>query len=202
MSVMPVQNPRSPDHPIDDIFIARWSPRAFDSATMRESELLTVLEAARWAPSGFNFQPWRFIYAMRDDAAWAGLVESLAPFNRMWAPKASALLVIATHTQCLMPGAAGPTTNITHAFDAGAAWGFLALQAYMSGWRTHAMSGFDHKVAAAAVNLPQDYELHAVIAIGKIGDPSMLPEPMLAREAPNPRRPLSETAFHGSFPTV
>jgi len=82
---------RTPDHPVEDIFVSRWSPRAFDRSEMPEADLKTILEAARWAPSAFNVQPWRFVYARRGEAGWDDLVGLLNPFNRDWAQHASAL---------------------------------------------------------------------------------------------------------------
>jgi nitroreductase len=190
---------RTPDHPIADVFTARWSPRAFTDATMTEAELLGLLEAARWAPSGFNAQPWRFIYALRGDEGWQAIADAIMPFNKAWAEKASALVIVASATRFTPPGKTEASDNGSHAFDAGAAWGYLALQAHMSGWASHAMGGFDRAAMAAAVKLPEGHVLHAAVAIGKQGEASSLPEALQAREVPSPRLPLSEIAVRGGF---
>lgn len=198
----PIPNPRVADHPIADIFLSRWSPRAFDETTITRDELLAILEAARWAPSGGNVQPWRFIYAIRGDEAWPGLLGSLVPANQAWAKNAAALIAIASAAEHLFPGQTEPKPNTSHAFDAGAAWGYLALQATLSGWHVHAMGGFDKEALARVVSLPDKHVLHAVVAIGKRGDPAMLPENARARETPSLRKPIAENVHHGTFPAA
>ena len=193
---------RVADSSIDEVFLARWSPRAFDDTPITEEELMGLLEAARWAPSGLNVQPWRFVYTMRGDAFWAPLVASLWAGNQVWAPKAAALVAFTTQTLFTPPGAPAPLVNPSHAFDAGSAWAHLALQATMSGWNVHAMGGFDATAAAAAIRLPADHALHAIVAIGKRGAAEQLPEPLQAREMPSPRRPLVDSVFHGAYPVA
>ena len=90
---------RLADHPIDPLFLARWSPRAYDGQPMPEADLLRILEAARWAPSAYNYQPWRFLYARRDDAHWTEFVSLLVPMNRDWAQHASALIFVLSDTR-------------------------------------------------------------------------------------------------------
>ncbi len=193
-------NPRVPAHPVEPMFINRWSPRAFSDAEISEPELLALLEAARWAPSSYNVQPWRFIYALRNGEGWSGLLDSLLPFNAAWAQRASALLLIASYELVTPPGATAASPSLAHSFDAGAAWMQFALAAELAGWSTHAMGGFDRTKAAAAVALPPDFSLHCVIALGQRGNPATLPEALQARESPTPRRPLAETAFRARFP--
>jgi nitroreductase len=115
----PVKNLRNPGYPIDDQFRARWSPRAFADAAMTEADVLTLIEAARWAPSANNLQPWRFVYGLRGDAGFAAIAEALVPFNRMWAEKAAALIVVASKTTTSKDGVDVP--NSLHAFDTGTA---------------------------------------------------------------------------------
>ncbi|MBU6371512.1 MAG: nitroreductase family protein [Alphaproteobacteria bacterium] len=192
------ETPRAPAHPIDPLFTRRWSPRALDGAPIAEAELLTLLEAARWAPSAYNAQPWRFLYARRDTPAWGPMFSALVPFNQTWAQNAAALVVVLSRT---ISGPAGPDaqTNRWHAFDAGAAWASLAFQAELSGLAAHAMAGFDAEALRAALAVPATYDLHAVVAIGRRGDPAQLPDPLRAREAPNGRNPLSAIAAEGAF---
>lgn len=188
---------RHADHPIDAQFLNRHSPRAFTDAVIPEAELLTLLEAARWAPSGSNVQPLRMVWARRPGADFDALAGVLVPGNRVWAERASALVLIASATENVRDGVASP--HGSHAFDAGAGWMSLALQAHLRGWVAHAMGGFDTLAAAKVVGLPEAHALHAVVAIGRQGPAESLPEPLRPREAPNGRKPLTEIAFEGSF---
>ncbi len=188
---------RVADHPVDPQFPARWSPRAFTDATLTEAEVLTLLEAARWAPSAMNVQPWRFVWALRGEEGFAAIVASLAPGNQLWAPKAAALLVLASRTTRSTDS--GEVPFATHAFDSGSAWVSLALQAQQTGLAAHAMGGFDHEVLAKAINLPEGHALHAVIAVGHPGPAEILPEALQSREAPSPRKPIEELAHRAKF---
>jgi nitroreductase len=188
---------RLADHPVNPIFLERSSPRAFTAAEMTEAEVKILLEAARWAPSAANYQPARFVWALRGEAGFAAIAEALAPGNKVWAEKAAALVVIGAKTVVERDGV--KTALSTHAFDAGAAWMSLALQAHMNGWIAHAMGGFDKDKAAVAVNLPADHELYAVVAIGRQGTPDLLPEAYRPREVPSGRLTLAETTQHGRF---
>jgi nitroreductase len=191
---------RVPAHDIPALLVDRWSPRAFSDAEITETELLAVLEGARWAPSGYNGQPWRFVYALRGDAGWAPLLDALMPYNAGWASKAAALILIASYELVLPTGGTELIPNTSHSFDTGAAWAQLALAAHAAGWATHAMAGYDRAQAATATALPPNHSTHCIIALGKRGNPAQLPEPLQAREHPSPRKPLAETAFRGTFP--
>ncbi|CAH1661283.1 hypothetical protein CHELA1G11_12409 [Hyphomicrobiales bacterium] len=138
---------RSPTHPIHQVFLDRWSPRAFTDAEIPLETLKVILEAARWAPSAFNAQPWRFLYARRGDANWETFLGSLNAFNRSWAAHAGALVFVVSRATMRPPGGEEDVPSYSHSFDAGAAWGFLALQATLLGWHSHAMTGFDHENA-------------------------------------------------------
>ena len=199
MSDFPIENKRKADHPIHSVFTDRWSPRSFSNEAITEDELLTILEAARWAPSSFNAQPWRFAYALRGDSFFQPLAESMNAANQQWAPKAAALVAVTSFKLCTPPGAQAPVPNGAHTFDTGAAWACLAIQASFSGWYSHAMGGIDFEKASAAINLPNDHQLHALIAIGKRGDPSVLPDALRERESPNPRKPIRELVVRGKF---
>lgn len=199
MTVNSPVSTRKADHSISEMFLERWSPRAFSGASMTQEELNRILEAARWAPSASNAQPWRFVCALRGDEAFDRLVAALVPFNQSWASKASALVVVASARTTTPPGQSEAKPNPTHAFDAGTAWGYMALQAHLAGYISHAMGGFDKAAMAEAVALPDDHDLHAVVAIGRHGETAELPEGLQAREIPNSRRPLDELAVHGAF---
>lgn len=192
-------NPRQADYPIDPQFLNRWSPRAFDSVEMSEETALTILEAARWAPSAYNAQPWRFVYARRGTPAWNSLLGLLNEFNRAWAEKASLLMVVLSRTVMVPPGATEAVPAPTHSLDTGSAWGYLALQASLSGWHAHGMAGFDKEKARTELNVPAEFSVEAMVVIGKLGDKSVLPEGLQAREVPSPREPLSKLAFEGKF---
>ena len=192
-------NPRVADHPIDPQFLNRWSPRAYTGADISEETVLTFLEAARWAPSSYNSQPWRFVYARRGTPQWDGLLGLLNEFNRGWAEKASVLIIVLSKTTFTPPGANAPVPATTHSFDTGSAWAYLALQASLSGWHAHGMAGFDKDRARTELGVPADFSVEAAVAVGKLGDKSILPEGMQARELPSPREPLSKLAFEGKF---
>ena len=196
---MPTFEGRTADHPISDIFLKRWSPRAYTGEVIPEETLMTILEAARWAPSSYNSQPWMFLYARRDTPHWEQFLGFLGEFNRSWAKNAS-VLIIAISNSLMQPfGQDKPIPSHSHSFDAGSAWGYLALQASMLGWDAHGMVGFDMDAAFAGLNVPQGYRVEAAIAIGRRGDKSMLAEAMQARETPSPRKPLSESVREGAF---
>ncbi|MCY1402605.1 malonic semialdehyde reductase RutE [compost metagenome] len=192
-------NPRVTEYAIDSQFINRWSPRAFTTENIPEETLLGFFEAARWAPSAYNSQPWRFLYARRDTPNWARYLGLLNEFNRSWAQHAAALVIVISKTTFTAPGASEETPALWHTFDTGSAWGHLALQASIDGWHTHAMAGFDQALARQELNIPEGYALHAAVAIGKLGDKASLAEGLQAREVPSPRRPLSELVAEGDF---
>ncbi len=192
-------SPRHSDFPIDKLFLERWSPRAFTGEEISEQDLLTLLEAARWAPSSYNSQPWRFIYARRGTPHFDKLLSFLIEFNQSWAKTASALVVLVSNSTMLPPGKDTPVPSHSHSLDAGAAWANLALQATISGWHAHGMVGFDMERAFAELGVPAGYRVEQVIAIGRKGDKSILPEGLAAREVPSDRLPLAQVAMEGSF---
>lgn len=191
---------RTADYPVDPAFPARWSPRAFDRSAIDAETLLTLFEAARWAPSAYNYQPWRFAYATRDSDGWNGFVDALLPFNAAWAQHASALVFVLSDTQIVPPGGSTAQPATTNSFDAGAAWALLALQAHKLDLHTHAMAGFDAAKAAALLGTGDRFKVEAAVAIGRLGDPEELPEALRAREVPSPRKAVSEIAFRDRLP--
>lgn len=199
---MSVQNPRTADHAVDPLFIERWSPRAFDPAPISDADLKILFEAARWAPSSFNSQPWRFIYAQRDTPSWADFLGLLVEFNRVWAKNATVLVIVASKKTMVTPQSPDPVPSASHSFDTGAAWAQLALQASRLGLAAHGMTGFDKDRARDLLGVPDDFAIEAAVAIGKPGDKSMLSEMLQARETPSNRNPVSSFAFEGHFPTT
>ena len=190
-----MSQPRTSDYPIDAQFIERWSPRAMTNDAIDDQTLLSFFEAARWSPSAYNIQPWRFAYSKHGSDSWENYLEFLIDFNRGWAQYASALVVIVSKTTSL--NGERLVDNPTHAFDTGAAWANLAHQAHLKGWLTHCMSGIHHDKIKAALQLPDDYAVHAMVAIGKPGDKARLPDFLQEKEAPSGRLPLGKTVSEG-----
>ena len=156
--------------------------------------VLTLLEAARWSPSGGNGQPWRAVWALRGSPGFDAILGALVPGNQAWAHAAGAFVVLAAAT-VREDGKAATSAQ----FDAGAAWMALALQGTLSDLAVHAMAGFDRARAVAATGLPPGVEPQVVIAVGRHGRPEELPEPQRSREAPSDRRPVEAWAFEGRW---
>ena len=187
---------RIADPRILPLILDRWSPRSFDGTPVPEGELLAMIEAAGWAPSAFNVQPWTFLHARPGDAHWDRFLSLLVPFNQSWAKDAGALLFIVSQET------SGPEAQplYSHSFDAGAAWALLALQAQHMGCHSHGMTGIDFDRARAELAIPEGFRLEAAVAIGRKAPAERLPEGLRAREAPAPRKPVAETAVAGPFP--
>ena len=188
---------RTSEHDIDPLFLERWSPRAFDGQPLSEAEILRILEAAHWAPSAFNAQPWRFVYALKGTAEFDRLLDLLVEFNQSWAKDAGALVFIISKIEHGEGDKAQPLYS--HSFDAGAAWGLMSLQARLSGFYAHGMTGLKFDALNAALGVPEGYRVEAAAAIGRGADASTLPEGLRAREVPSTRKPLAEVAFKGSL---
>jgi nitroreductase len=182
-------------YPVDELFLDRWSPRALSGESVTDEELMTLFEAARWAPSSYNNQPWRILYARRETEQWPVFFNLLVEGNQAWAKDAAALLLFISKETFDFNGKPYPT----HSFDTGAAWENLALQATMLGLVTHGMQGFDYERARSELNIPEGFRVEAMIAVGHPGDPAQLPEKMREREAPSGRKTLSEIICEGSF---
>ncbi|MGE0009472.1 MAG: nitroreductase family protein [Candidatus Babeliales bacterium] len=181
-------------YPIESLLLHRWSPRAFSGELLSDQELMQLFEAARWAPSSSNNQPWRFVYAKRGTPAWDTFFNLLVDFNKKWSHNAAVLMVILSKdvTDSQRP-------NRTHSFDTGAAWQNLALQAASMGLIAHGMGGFDYAKAKEVLNIPDGYTVEAMVALGKPGAIENLPEEMRARETPSTRKPVETFAYEGQF---
>ncbi len=190
-------NGRKTEYEIDDQFLKRHSPRAMSGEKVSDEELMTLFEAARWAPSSYNAQPWRFVYAMRDTPEFENLFSFLIDFNKSWCVNAGALIV----TISKKTSGKENKPNITHSFDTGSAWENLALQAQNMNLVAHGMSGFDYQMAKEKLGVPDDYNVEMMIAIGKHGKIENLPEAIRGGETPNDRQPLKEIVFKGKFPS-
>lgn len=190
---------RSSDFPILDLILARWSPRSFDGSELTKADLMRLIEAARWAPSAFNVQPWRFVYASRSHEVWPTILGLLLPFNQAWARNASALIFILSQTSFIGNGG-DAQPSYSHSFDAGAAWGLLALQATSMGLACHAMTGFDIQEAALTMEIGREFRIEAVVAVGRRGDVDSLPESLRKRECPSGRLPAHVLVRRASNP--
>ncbi len=191
-----VKNERKADYEIDRIFIERWSPRALTHEGFSEEDLMKLFEAARWAPSNSNNQPWRFLYALHGAPEWRNFYELLDDFNRLWAENAGALIVVLSKKTFDKNG----EFDRTHSYCAGSAWMNFALQAKMNNLIAHGMAGFDYNLARKLLRVPEDYDVEAMIAVGKQGEIENLHERMQKSEKPNSRKKVSEFAFKGKFP--
>jgi nitroreductase len=160
-----------------------------------DEEMLTLFEAARWAPSTYNEQEWRFLYARRDTPQWPLLFDLLVEGNRLWCQRAAMLVVILAHKVFQKNGKPNPV----HLFDCGNAFENLALQGASMGLVIHGMQGFDFDKARTALGVPEEYAVAAMFAVGRPGDPAQLPEALRERETPSDRRPVSELICEGPF---
>lgn len=189
------KNMRQSKYNINPLFLNRWSPRSFNPTDISDEELYRLFEAARWAPSSFNGQPWRFIYAKRNTENWNKFLDLLIDFNRSWAKNASVLILVISRKTFEY----NKKPSLTHQFDTGAAWENLALQATYQGLATHGMEGFNHEKAREELNVPVDFDILAMVAVGKQGNKDLLSTELQEREFPSDRKPLKELIMEGSF---
>ena len=192
------ENKREAQAPIDPMFLDRWSPRAFDSRPVEPEKIKCLFEAARWAPSSYNEQPWLFLYAFeeKDLKLYRPLFSDM---NLTWCGKAPVLAFVLTSKKFKHNG----KQNAHAGFDAGAAWMSLALQARKMDMYTHAMAGIHYDEVYETLNVPRDdYQVICGLAIGyTMWDKGAAPEPIKATEAPNDRKPLEEVSAAGMFPS-
>lgn len=191
---MNIQDFRKPESPVNDIFVHRWSPRAMSGEEIDDATLKSLFEAARWAPSSNNNQPWRFIYARRNTPYWDTIFGLMNEGNQVWAKNAAVLIVVISKTTF----DSGKPAR-THSYDAGAAWVSLALQGSLLNLVVHGMQGFDYDRAKQELQVPDDYQVEAMIAIGRHGKKEDLPAYQQEREFPSSRKSVSEIAMEGMF---
>lgn len=186
---------QSPSAKLDPRLIERYSPRAFKSDTIPAEDIETLFEAARFAPSCRNEQPWLFVYATRQDDL-ARFHAALDEGNQRWATRAPLLIFAFAKRHFDHNG----KPNRWAAFDLGAAWMSLSLQANQLGLHTHAMAGFDAEAAYAVTGVDAgQHEVICAIAVGYRDDPASLPEDLREREHPSPRKPQTEFVFEGGL---
>jgi nitroreductase len=192
---MDISDFRRPDFDIDRIFLNRWSPRSMSGDEISRDALFSLFDAARWAPSSNNNQPWRFIYACRNTDHWPIFFDLLTDQNKIWARNAAVLIVVVSKKTFDY----NEKPARTHSYDAGAAWENLALQGSLKALVVHGMQGFDYDRAKRALTIPDVFQVEAMIAVGKPGKKEDLPEGLQEREVPSPRKTLSEIVMEGSF---
>ncbi len=185
---------RSNDYGIETLILNRWSPRAFLDKKVPDEEWRAVLDAAHWAPSSNNEQPWRFLVASQPETL-KKVQACLTERNQRWANRAPILIVVLSKPVYSRDG----SKNHWHSFDAGAAWGYLALEAKHRGMIAHAMAGFSREKVMEACRVPQDWGLHAVVALGYQAPADHLPEDLKKRENPSLRKPLESLWREGEF---
>ena len=166
-----MRTPRIPEYPVHEVFLNRWSPRAFTGEAISQQDLFTMLEAGRWAASSYNSQPWRFVYALRDTSEWERLFNLLVPFNQSWAKDAAALVFFSSNSTMISPRSGHEIPSPSHSFDAGASAANFALQATLMGWHVHGMIGFDADRAFDELDVSKGYKVEAVFAVGKHSRP-------------------------------
>ncbi len=190
------------DHEIHELIRDRWSPRAFDSSRdVARDDLLRLFEAARWAPSSGNEQPWRFVVGdrRRSPEARDALLNSLIPKNQAWARQAPVLALVAVRLTLEQSGRANPLAP----YDAGQAVSLLTLQATAQGLAVRQMAGFDRDLVRDACRVPEPFDPFVVMAIGYAGDPDSLEidKHREAERSPRSRRPLGDFVFEGEWGT-
>jgi nitroreductase len=186
---------RKADFPIEPMLLDRWSPRAMSGEEIPQDELMRLFEAARWAPSSFNAQQWRALYARRGSEHWRTFLELLVEANKSWAKNSAVLIVFISRKKFDY----NDEPSVTRSYDCGAAWLNFALQGFQQGLVVHGMEGFDYERARKELRIPDEFQVEAMAAVGKPGVKESLPEKLRARESPNDRRKLSEGIFEGPF---
>lgn len=186
---------RRPDYPIDTLFFKRWSARAMTGEPITDEQLMSLFEAARWAPSSYNGQPWRFVYAKCKTPHFETFLSLMVPFNQSWAHTAAVLVVLISRDTFTWDN----KTARTHSFDTGAAWQNICLQGHLMGLVVHGMEGFDYEKARHDLHIPIGYTIEAMCAIGKPGRKEDLPADLQKREEPSQRNLVSSFVREGTF---
>lgn len=190
-------NERKAEYPIDKLYTERWSPRAFSNEDVDREVIFSLFEAAKWAPSAANKQPWRFVYAIKKEDRDTFLT-FINDGNILWCKEAPVLIAIVADTRWSEDS---NDINPTHAFDTGTSWGFLALEAKRKGLITHAMGGFNRKKAKEVLQLPDGHEVLAMVAVGYHGDKESLPEGLQKREVVSNRNKVDTFIHEGLYST-
>ncbi len=192
---MKIEDFRKTENGVDEIFINRWSARAMSGEKVSKKELMTLFEAARWAPSSSNEQPWRFVYVLKESKNWKKFFELLDAGNQAWIKNAGALIVVISR----MTWEEENTFNPTHSLDTGAAWENFALEGSLKKLVVHGLAGFDYDKAKEMLKLDDNYKVEMMIGVGKPGDISNLSEKYRTRELPKGRKELNKFVFEEEF---
>ncbi len=177
---------RHSDHPINPLLLDRWSPRSMTGEELTDSEIFSLFEAARWAPSSYNEQPWRFLYAKKNSQEWPLFFDLMIDFNKGWTKNAGLLGLVISHRFFER----NHKNAHTHSFDTGAAWMSLALEGSSRGLVVHGMEGFDYEKARSVLEIPEDYQIEAMFAVGKKAPLAALPADLQEREKPSERKSI------------
>lgn len=184
---------RKATYPIESLLLDRWSPRAMSGEPLEHHEFMRLIEAARWAPSSYNSQPWRFIYAHRDTPAWQQLFDLMVPQNQAWAHAAAVLVVVLSQKNFEYNN----KPSRTHSLTTGSAWQNLALQGWAQGLVVHGLEGFDYERARQNLHIPDDMVVEMMCVVGKPGAIEQLPVELQKVEEPSDRKPVHELVFEG-----
>ena len=187
-----IQKARPTSVEITPLIHNRWSPRSMTAEPLKQEEILALFEAARHAPSAYNGQPWRFIYATPNDPSWSAFFNLLVEFNQSWCKNAAMLVIVCSrknHEHNNKP-------SRTHSYDTGAAWMALALEGASRGLVVHGIEGFSYDQAAILAGISSEYQIEAMIAVGRKGSKEDLPAALQSRETPSSRRPIEDIMFH------
>jgi nitroreductase len=190
-----IQANRKYEHPFNPLMQNRWSPRAMSGESISDEELMSLFEAARWAPSSYNAQPWRFLYAKRDTPEWSLFFNLMIEFNQSWTKNAAALIVLVSAKNFEHNN----KPSHTHSFDTGAAWMALALEGSSRGLVVHGMEGFDYAKAAKDLEIPDTFQVEAMAAIGKKAPKEKLSPELQQKEVPSTRKPMNSLIKKGKF---
>jgi nitroreductase len=183
-------------HPILDVIRSRWSPAIYSPASVEKEKLLSILEAARWAPSSFNAQPWSFLVARKEEREeFARMLSTLVSANVLWAQHVPVLMISVARLHFEHNGS--PNRHALH--DTGIATGFMMLEAAALGVLAHGMAGFDPHKARELYGIPETHEAVAAIGLGYPGDEQSAPEELRKRNQRRPRRPLDQFVFAGRW---
>ena len=185
---------RTADHPIDTLFLDRGRRGRCRESRSTSGELLTLFEAARWAPSSGNSQPWRFLYARRETEHWPLFFDLLVDGNKVWCHSGAALVVFISKSTNDRTG----KPLVTHSYDTGAAWVSLALQGWLKGLVVHGMAGFDYARAKEVLHVPDDFRVEAMACIGKPGPPRTCRSRMRSAK-PEPASAAGREPLRGPF---
>jgi nitroreductase len=182
-------------YPVNPILYNRWSHRAMSGEELKEEEFMPLFEAARLAPSSYNGQPWKFLYAKRNTPTWDLFYNLMIDFNKGWTKNAALIAVVISRNTFEHNN----KPERTHSYDTGAAWMSLAIEGESRGLVVHGMEGFDYDKARKDLEIPDGYTVEAMFAVGKKAPKENLPEELRKRENPSPRKPLEEVAVMGKF---